>query len=266
MNLSKQKSYFVKPFAHFSEFLNNNNRFYIAMEKCKYSLHESKKLKIQFSEADMKRIIAEILQAMHILKQKQIVLSDVSPGNILLDVNDQITFCDFEFAYYCKHDFNLQDLPFIDPVPHVTIDYLSPELYYWFSNRFPFKITQICYDPFKSDIFSIGLSLLYVLGVNIKGLNVYEDYLDTKSDFKGIIYFELTKGHSFIESKGYTYTRLYDKVVNELQIKIDKAIESIKGFNSIKNVLKIMLKADIKARANTEDLLKETSPFISKLE
>lgn len=126
------------------------------------------------SERDMKILFYNIIKAYYWLHRNHIVHSDVHPYNILVQSIDKVKLCDLTDSYQCINDFNINPFPLIQPRLYAIIDYLSPEIKTMFAIQN--EIAEIKYNPFKSDIFSLGLSFLSACRINIKGLNNFVNF------------------------------------------------------------------------------------------
>ena len=245
--LSKYKPLFLD--IYFINIKQDNNSHYIislTLEKCKYSLYDARAKGIIFSERDLKLFLMQLLKSYLILKQKRIVHSDVSAVNILISLNSSAKLCDFEHSYYYHKKINPDNLPKITPKGYINYYYLSPEIFFWAKHP---NLGKIKYDPFKSDTFSLGLSILYYLTGSIQGLNNYEDT-------NNAIRRQLLNGFKYYKND-YNHYIEYNKTINKLQSKIDAVIDNLQGYTSITEILKSLLTVDIEKRDNIETLFKK---------
>lgn len=120
---------------------------------------------------DMKILFYNLIKAFHYLKEINIVHNDITPENIIIKSIDEIKIIDFGISFINAKNYEGSNFPSFIPSKYTTDDYLSPEL--MTQRRFHHKISYVLYDPFKSDIFSLGLCLLSVFGLNIKSLNYF---------------------------------------------------------------------------------------------
>ena len=145
--------------------------------------------KILFSESDVKNMLQQIIEAYAILKKERIVHSDVNPGNILIGFDNKIKICDFEYSYKCNEEIENNNEPFIIPSLSKFEQFLAPELLFWCRKKSD-KSESIRYDPFKSDIFSIGLCILFLVHsdfkdvFDIKGFNDYNTNIEMNIEKK----------------------------------------------------------------------------------
>ena len=225
------------------------NEFRIHMDRCKMTFLDAISDRIQFSERDFKVILSQLSEAFSILKSKRIVHGDVSPGNIGIGNDNYTKIIDFGNARLLLEEVGSPDFVFIKPNSRVSWEYIAPEVFFWGKYKEKLRIVEIRYDPFKADIFSLGLTLLSCLHVEIRGLNDYNE------NPPQIIPLKLKYGYSFVASKP-EYVKEYRKVIRNLQKRIDFTIENIRGYESVKHILKSMLRVDIEERVCVEDLFK----------
>jgi serine/threonine protein kinase len=74
---------------------------------------------------------------------------DIKPENVLLNSNFEVKLIDFEYACFCKENSCASEKIC------GTMNYFSPEI----------KEKKLPYDPFKSDIFSLGITFMNLLGL-----------------------------------------------------------------------------------------------------
>lgn len=119
----------------------------------------------------MKLLFCNLIKALHTLKENNIVHNDITPYNILIKSPKKIKICDFGESFVSTEKYEGSLFPLFWPSRWVSKLYLSPEMMTWY--RFNDTINFIKYDPYKSSVFSLGLCLLSVCNINIKGLNLY---------------------------------------------------------------------------------------------
>ena len=237
------------------------------MEKAKWSLFKLKDEilngnRILFSESDIKVILQQIIQAYAILKKERLCHSDVHPGNILIGFDSKVRLCDFEFSYQYNKEIEKTNEPLILPDPNKFEEFLAPELFFW-ARKLSDKYESIRYDPFKSDIFSVGLCILF-LGhfdfkdkFDMKGFNDYTIDISDKEERKKInsrILKLLKLGTREYKLNFPWEYKEYMVYASRLQEKIKKKIKSLK-FRSIRKILWKMLKVHFPDREDIEKLL-----------
>ena len=261
--LKTYKNYFLEPYS----IKHTGEQNIIRMKEAKCSLIEIKHKiiagnKILLNERWIKIILQQIIEAYAILKKERIVHSDVHPGNILIGFDDIIKLCDFEFSYIYSEVIEKNNEPLSMPSLGVCKEFLAPELFFW-SWKLSDKDICIRYDPFKSDIFSIGLCILFLVhsdfkdAFDVNGFNNYNFGITDKAEIKIINkriqkLFELgTKNYKLDYPLEYAD---YMKYALRLQKKINEKIKSLE-FKSIKKILRKMMTVHFSDREDIEILL-----------
>ena len=261
--LAKYKKYFLEPYS----LENNSKKPLIKMEKAKFDLFEMKKNIITgnykfFNERNIILMLQQIIEAYAILKKEKIVHSDVHPGNILIGFDNYIKLCDFEFSTQYSEEINETTGAFIKPNCNQFEYFLAPELLFW-REKLSSKQEKIIYDPFKSDIFSVGLCILFLIHPELKdpfamkGFNNYnfdidQEEIQTRNEK---IYKFYKLGEEEFELKHIYQYNDYIKYEERLQNKINSQIKSIPKCNFIKSILRKMLKVNFHHRKNIKWLL-----------
>ena len=98
-----------------------------------------------FSEAESRFIFKQILFAIKACHEKNIAHLDIKTENIMLDSNCKIKLADFGLSRITEDKNSLVNSFF------GTETFLAPEVV---------AIPKKAYDPFKADIFSLGVSCL----------------------------------------------------------------------------------------------------------
>ena len=204
----------------------------------------------------------QLIQAFAILKKEKIVHGDVHPGNILIGFDNKVRLCDFEFSYEYTEEIEKNNEPLIIPDPNVCLQFLAPELLLW-ANKLSDLHGSIRYDPFKSDIFSAGLCILFLghsdfkYTFDMEGFNDYTFDITSKEE-RELINGRILKLLNFGTRKykldfPHSYSE-YMKDTSRLQQKINKKIKSLR-FRSIRKILRKMLKVHFPDREDIEKLL-----------
>ena len=135
------------------DYYNDNNYYYIVMEKCDGDLFDLMKNKNGFSESEIKTILLQLNVALKNMYSKNIIHRDLKPENIFIkytssNKNDYIVkLGDFGLSReYQQRQFSTNQ---INP------SYAAPEIQIA-------KSENKSYDPTKCDLWSIGL-LIYNL-------------------------------------------------------------------------------------------------------
>ena len=128
---------------------------YFVMKKYRYDLYTMCfERNVNFTEECFRKIFIDICTGVKNLHDIGIAHLDIKPENILFDSNDSAYLCDFGSSYITKRgkstsngiNYLVRNLGF-----RGTREYCSPEI---------FRKEKV-YDPFKCDIFSLGV-LLYI--------------------------------------------------------------------------------------------------------
>ena len=90
---------------------------------------------------------------------------DIKPANILVDKKRKPMFCDFDVSQVWDED-SSKKTNFVTDLKG-TIPYLSPEMRSMYDNIIDSKLI----DQQKSDVFSLGITILEFLNYDIKNLN-----------------------------------------------------------------------------------------------
>ena len=262
--LKNYKNFFVEPLC--LKFTNKGAL--LIMKKVKCSMFTIKKQiikgnKILFSEREIKVMLQQIIEAYDILKKQKIVHSDVHPGNILIDFDNKAKLCDFEFSYKYIKEIEKNNEPLILPNQNKFTQFLAPELLFW-SRKLSSKHEPIRYDPFKSDIFSIGLCILFLIHsdfkdvFDLKGFNDYNFDINSEADRKkrdNIILKLFELGTAKFKLEYHLEYGEYNAYALRLQKKINKKIKSLRGYKSIRKILQKMMKVHFPDREDIDKLL-----------
>ena len=171
--------------------------FDLQTKSLKQQLNEMRQQNKKFPISIATKLIQSLFNALIYLKSKCMPHRDLKPDNILINDDNQedlnFYICDFGCS---KLSPNKTD---INTVVGTRL-FLSPELYESYENQEPTSE----YNPFKSDIFSLGLVIVESLTLkSIKGLNKNENLLETKlgellieidNDYKKLEIIHILKG------------------------------------------------------------------------
>jgi len=136
------------------DYYNDNNYYYIIMEKCDEDLLDLLEFKKGFSEEEIRNIFLQLNQAFKIMYEKQIIHRDLKPENIFIkykssDKNDFIVkLGDFGNSRIYKQERHSTKI--------ITEGYAAPEILYSGDQS---------YVPTKCDLWSIGI-IIYKLKFN----------------------------------------------------------------------------------------------------
>ena len=156
------------------DYYNDNNYYYIVMEKCDGDLFDLLKNKKGFSESEIKTIMLQLNVALKNMYSKNIIHRDLKPENIFIKytTSNNIGFIvklgDFGLSReYQQRQFSTNQ---INPI------YAAPEIQIA-------KSEKKSYDPTKCDLWSIGLiiynlrfyDLPYIAFISGKIPNKFDD-------------------------------------------------------------------------------------------
>ncbi|KRY69677.1 Serine/threonine-protein kinase NIM1 [Trichinella pseudospiralis] len=113
------------------------------------------KRKGKLEERETKSIYKQLLLAITYLHEKLIAHRDIKPENVLRNERGVIKLCDFGFSNQLAES-NLTVTNYCGSMP-----YIAPELFHDTSNT-----TLVPFDPFQTDIWSLGVLLLFMLTAN----------------------------------------------------------------------------------------------------
>ena len=135
---------------------------YVLMEKAKRDwdsdIKRHLKKKKNYSEKELINILKQLTNALLFMKQNlKISHRDIKPQNVLLFENGIYKIADFGEAKEIKITKNVNTL-------RGTELYMSPALYSGLLN----EMHDVNHDPYKSDVFSLGLCFLYASTLNFQ--------------------------------------------------------------------------------------------------
>ena len=127
--------------------------FFIFLEYCKEgSLQDLIERSPQYVKENLWDIAQQIISALSYSHQNGVCHLDLKPSNILINQYKKIKLCDFGFCYTFKSDEKF-DLNSYNPI-HLnrrgSPQFMAPEVY---------RQEEEGYDPFKADIWSLGVVL-----------------------------------------------------------------------------------------------------------
>lgn len=154
--VKKEKNYLCE----FMDFGFRDEVGFVTMKKYDSDLYDyAFNNKSKMSEKQIKKIFLCICKGVQILHKRGLAHLDLKPENILMDIKKEKPFIgDFGSAWVEKKGKKkrTRSLECLNSVPHIgnrgTAAYSSPEM----------KKTPDSYDPYRSDIYSLGV-LLHVL-------------------------------------------------------------------------------------------------------
>ena len=163
---------------------------YILMECAKYDWNlEIRRRAIGnrfYSEKEIIAILKQLVSGLAFLQRNKIAHRDIKPQNILIYPNNIFKLADLGEAKSVR----------INKMQMATLRgselFMSPILY----QGLKYKRKNVGHNPYKSDMFSLGLCFLYALCLNIKVLDYIRDLEDMKT-IKNTVY-------KFIDKSNYS--------------------------------------------------------------
>ncbi|OMJ79159.1 hypothetical protein SteCoe_20857 [Stentor coeruleus] len=236
---------------YFSSIGSLRKKFIIGTEYGGLNMRDYMKENQNLGYVKMKKIFYNSIKAFHYLKEKNIVHNDISPDNIIIKSPDEIKIIDFEISFECKNQYEGSNFLKFMPSKRANEMYISPEL---MTQRRMNEGYHILYDPFKSDVFSLGLSLLSACGISVKNLNSFGQNHDV------FIKSMLTISYGYIaydSLKKISYKLLREELQNYI-------CEKIKEFpyEILNDTLRRMLEVDIIERATIDEIFKDAKFYV----
>ena len=137
---------------------------------------ERLKTKKNYTEKELVNILKQLESALIFLQRdKKIAHRDIKPENVLIFKNNNYRLADFGEAKAAKFKNKINTL-------RGTDIYMSPLLY----NGLKASKEDVQHNLYKSDVFSLGYSLLYAISLNYDIINELRD-LDDEEKIKAII-------------------------------------------------------------------------------
>ena len=148
---------------------NGNYKFFIIieMEAGLCTLNDLIKLRMKtshfYSEKETIYILLNISKALWKAQKNKISHNDVKPHNILFFENGVYQIFDFDISIFES------DNEILISKPIGSVYYLSPELKSFFEKYQKEEETlDILYSPFKSDVYSLGILTLKLMGLSVQ--------------------------------------------------------------------------------------------------
>ena len=140
------------------------------------AITERFKTKKNYTEQELVNILKQLESALIFLQRdKKIAHRDIKPENVLIFKNNNYRLADFGEAKAAKFKNKINTL-------RGTDIYMSPLLY----NGLKASKEDVQHNLYKSDVFSLGYSLLYAISLNYDIINELRD-LDDEEKIKAII-------------------------------------------------------------------------------
>jgi len=140
--------------------------------------------KLYYSERELFLIMSQLIKILSLLQQNHITHRDIKLQNILL-IKNKFKICDFGEARKL-----VQKGTLIQPVRGSEL-YMSPIQFHGLNNNL--KLVQ--HNTYKSDVFSLGMCILFAANLNENCLNDIRELTNMKT-IKGILERYLSKRYS----------------------------------------------------------------------
>lgn len=196
-------------------------KFVMIMEKAEKDLDDEIMSRVEsqnfWTEDEIFHFLNALVDALEFMQRNEMAHRDIKPANILIFGDGNMKLADFGLSIQ-DDDLGNRDLKVVG-----TFMYLSPKLMQGYKDIEKGKNVSGCveHNPFKSDVYSLGLTFLFVASLNQPhGLN--------------------------FNIEGTTY----------LHHKLKREINSLKYSEDLKLVLSLMLEVDEEARLDFIELKK----------
>jgi Zn finger protein HypA/HybF involved in hydrogenase expression len=140
---------------------NTTHALYILMEQAltdwEKEILKRGHTKAFYKEEELMGILKLLASTLAFLQRRKISHRDIKPQNILIYPGDEFKLADFGEAKRLTNEFNTL---------RGTEIYMSPILFYGLRN----KSSDVIHNTYKSDVFSLGLCILYAATLNIRCL------------------------------------------------------------------------------------------------
>lgn len=197
------------------------NYVFLVSELAKESLNTFlKNNKKKLTELQYFEMVDQLVDGLNFCHQKNIIHFDLKPDNILVFENFKLKICDFGSA---KQSFGLGTCPLLTNSLSLTYSFASPEMIEISNNIIKFDKLKTAYNWSKMDVYSLGLTMLNILGVQS------EDFYKFKAE----------------QEPGYS---------KNLEITLKKIVKETKFQNIWVAFLEKMLKLDPKNRCSIDKL------------
>ena len=123
-----------------------------------------------YKEKEIINLLKQIIQGFLFLQDKNIAHRDIKPQNILLFPNNIYKIADFGEAKFIK---NIKEQSTLKG----SELFMSPLLY----KGYKYSQKNVCHNPFKSDVFSLGYCLLYAMCLNLNALDALRELTTMKA-------------------------------------------------------------------------------------
>ena len=167
---------------------NNLYNYYVLMEKAEIDMEQELIIRCRFlkyySERELTNVLCQLIVACAQLQRNNIAHRDIKPQNILI-LNGLYKLCDFgEAKLFNKGEVIIQRI-------RGSELYMSPVLFFGMKNKFE----HIKHNVYKSDVFSLGLSILLAGTLDYDSICQIRELTDMEK-IKNIVAYFLSKRYS----------------------------------------------------------------------
>ena len=176
------------------DYFNAQNYFFILLEYCKEGTLENLiESNPQYVRENMWDFANQIISALVYSHEKGICHLDLKPGNILVHQAKKLKLADFGLCYMFKEDekFDIANYNPLNLNRRGSPQYMAPEVY---------KKSEEGYDPFKADIWSLGVLLYNIAtaGKKIKYGDIKKMWVELYKDCANLGKFGRVIQHCFV--------------------------------------------------------------------
>ena len=152
---------------------NNEYNYYELMELGEMDWEKEiiarRKYDFYYSEDEIFNIASQLIKTLSLLQKNKITHRDIKPQNILI-VNGQYKLCDFgEIRIMKREGIVVQSI-------RGSELYMSPILFFGLRNG----LIQVKHNTYKSDVYSLGMCLLYAASMHYSGTDAIREMTDMK--------------------------------------------------------------------------------------
>ena len=167
------------------------------MENGVCSMKDILNLRREYTQEETVYIIKDLIESFEILENAGVANRDVKPDNFILVKTDQGLYkykvADFGIGIIVQNNKKIS----FDTIMGETIFYYSPEVTSYLKNQNQYEEDEVAlYDPFLSDVYSLGLTVLFMLGLK-DGINTIKKKI-TENDVSNYLHQIMGQKNDFI--------------------------------------------------------------------
>ena len=237
---------FIKVYEFYKEISDGRSQYSVLSEHCNESL-ESYFRNNYLLHGEVMIIVKNLVDGFLIMKQKRYVHGNINDSTLFVNDDGQAKIGDLGSAKRIEDT----DKALVYIPDRGKLEYLSPEMLVWFKSK---NKHLICY-PCKSDVFSLGLTLLKCCGESIEGLNnVIHEEFNLNDNQMRLIESVNTNGFSELDKRTEGERSFYYSHMNQLQEKIENALLKMTKYQYLYPILARMLVVNLNERINFDGL------------